>query len=371
MICQDSFTAYEKEDDALLDLFFRTHRYSTQEYLNQLLEKCWSMSPLNTMRTIFYLRDCRGGKGEKRLFINLCQWLWEYHPLELKKCFPLIPHYGSFKDLKKLLHWQEDLTDHLIPFWCQVLTEDFVSKDITFAAKYVPIQDSRFCKELGLTHKEFRFMIRDLRDRLQDVDQPMANKEVGHLKSIVFHPHKRTWRKYLSPWKKTKKICVVMDSTCSFEEASLSVALSELSSDYHRQILTFEGQDFLYPKWIRVNGQTIHQNIKHVSETHGERFMITPKMISFLPQDITLVVITNMSWEKVVLSSESYDRRIMIWNIAEKNIDVCPSIVSNVTLVKGLHDVFIDLMMETGHFNGKSVFERMMHSSRYQPIQMD
>jgi len=47
----------------------------------------------------FQTRDCRGGKGEKALFATLLWELLARHPATTLKLLPLIPEYGSWRDL--------------------------------------------------------------------------------------------------------------------------------------------------------------------------------------------------------------------------------------------------------------------------------
>jgi hypothetical protein len=70
----------------------------TEKFLEFLLEKCWKESPLDTLKLIFHIRDCRQGKGEKLIFRASCRWLLEYHSSELKSNLKHIPFYGTWKD---------------------------------------------------------------------------------------------------------------------------------------------------------------------------------------------------------------------------------------------------------------------------------
>jgi hypothetical protein len=76
-----------------------------------MLNASWKESPLDTLKLIFqarwsnnhdltnHHRDCRGGKGEKKLFYQALFWLGKNHPAVLSKNLPLIPLFGKWKDL--------------------------------------------------------------------------------------------------------------------------------------------------------------------------------------------------------------------------------------------------------------------------------
>lgn len=185
--------SYESSTDPRLDLFFKTVRGMTTEYLEELLEKSWEVSPRDTLRTMFYVRDCRGGKGEKKIFFDFMIWLWREHRDFFEKNLPCIPFYGCFKDLRKMIEtrnnfyfkkgWalESSFDDRIVSYWCDVLGKDVESlnrnENITLAAKWVPIQDGKFCRKMKLTHKLFRRMVRLLREQLDIVECKMSASE--------------------------------------------------------------------------------------------------------------------------------------------------------------------------------------------------
>jgi hypothetical protein len=189
VLTENGALSYDSTTDPRLDLFFKTVRGMTSEYLFQLLEKSWEVSPRDTLRTMFYVRDCRGGKGERKIFWYFMNWLNQKDPSFFEKNIPCVPFYGSFKDLRRMYELNSELEQSLISFWCTVINKDIVSlnhgmdQSLTLAAKWVPIQDSRFCKEMGLTHKYFRKSIRLLREKLDIVECKMS---AGQWEQIYF-----------------------------------------------------------------------------------------------------------------------------------------------------------------------------------------
>jgi hypothetical protein len=95
--------SYESTGDARLDLFFKTIRGISRNTLYELLERSWNVSPCDTLRTMFYVRDCRGGRGERKIFIEFMIWLWRENREYFEKNLPCIPFYGCFKDLRKII----------------------------------------------------------------------------------------------------------------------------------------------------------------------------------------------------------------------------------------------------------------------------
>jgi hypothetical protein len=195
---EDKFFKHDSEkdesvcnnEDPRIDLLFRTVQGITTEYLESLLEECWEISPRDTLRIMFYVRDCRGGKGRKQIFYDFMVWLWGKDKTLFEKNIPCVPFYGCFKDLRKIMEigkeryrkngWTLDpsFEKTIISYWCNVLAKDVEclnqNESVSLAAKWVPIQDGRFCKEMKLSHKLFRRMIRLLRDRLDIVECKMS-----------------------------------------------------------------------------------------------------------------------------------------------------------------------------------------------------
>ena len=68
------------EYEGRLQLFYKVCRGMTYEEFMQILNKSGSENILDTIRLIFHLRDCRGGKGERLLGRYAFQWIAIHHP---------------------------------------------------------------------------------------------------------------------------------------------------------------------------------------------------------------------------------------------------------------------------------------------------
>jgi hypothetical protein len=175
--------SYSTTQDARLDLFFKTVRGIEDETLIELIEKSWQVSPKDTLRTMFYVRDCRGGKGERKIFLTFMKWLWTHHREYYEKNLPCIPFYGCFRDLRQMIENESDsqVKQMIVSYWCDVIAKDVEclnkKEPITLAGKWTPIQNGLFCKQLQLTHKLFRRLIRILREKIDIVECKMSAGE--------------------------------------------------------------------------------------------------------------------------------------------------------------------------------------------------
>ena len=86
----------------LVNLFTKTVRGMNVDTLHGLLELAWTESPLITLKIMFHIRDCRGGRGEKEIFRQFIRWLDYKAPMALYTNFSNIPFYGSFKDFMEV-----------------------------------------------------------------------------------------------------------------------------------------------------------------------------------------------------------------------------------------------------------------------------
>jgi hypothetical protein len=190
--------------DPRLDLFFKTVRNMPVEQFLTLLKKSWIVSSIDTIKTMFYIRDCRSGKGEKQLFLWFMSWLYHINYDIYCKLIYHIPHYGCWKDLRKLFEYNNN-DNTIIKYWCSEILLDHVlfreGKPISLAAKWLPIQDSRFSKYFNMTHKQFRHFMKPLRENLNIVEQKMSSSkwdeiEFDKLPSIASKIYTNAFKKH-------------------------------------------------------------------------------------------------------------------------------------------------------------------------------
>ncbi len=85
--------------DARVDLFYKTIRGLSETKLRGYLRDSWALSPQDTLRLIFFIRDIRGkGQGEKKLFDQCFKWMMDTHPEAVRHSSKHIPFYACYKD---------------------------------------------------------------------------------------------------------------------------------------------------------------------------------------------------------------------------------------------------------------------------------
>ena len=75
------------------------YRQRTEEGCITLFKEAFDEDPILAMKCLFYLRDCRGGQGERRFFRVCYNWLAKEEPAIARKNLKYIPEYGRWDDL--------------------------------------------------------------------------------------------------------------------------------------------------------------------------------------------------------------------------------------------------------------------------------
>lgn len=91
--------------DPVLDLFATMGAMRTRpdEDIERLIETAYTADPLLTTKIIFYVRDIRGGQGERRAFRVALKYLANAHPESICPNIQYIGEYGRYDDLYELI----------------------------------------------------------------------------------------------------------------------------------------------------------------------------------------------------------------------------------------------------------------------------
>jgi hypothetical protein len=91
--------------NACVDMYFMAGaaRHWTDTQIEVLFQKALAEDPLTALKLMFWVRDVRGGAGERRFFRVCLSYLRIYYKAFLLKNLRLIPEYGRWDDLTYLL----------------------------------------------------------------------------------------------------------------------------------------------------------------------------------------------------------------------------------------------------------------------------
>lgn len=169
-----------------------------------LFKKSYAEDKLNALKVLFYLRDVRGGQGERDLFRTSLQWLGDNDTEVFEKILPFVAEYGRFDDL----FFDNEKVFELLK---AQIKEDTGSETPSLLAKWLPTANASspttrakakfMADKLGMNDIEYRKTVRSIRKQLKVVEEKMsANnwKEINysHVPSQASRIYKNAFKKH-------------------------------------------------------------------------------------------------------------------------------------------------------------------------------
>ena len=133
------------------------------------------------LRCLFYLRDVRGGQGERRFFRACLKWLAKEYPKEAENLIHFVPEYGRYDDLFEL--FGTALEEHMMGYIWHIIREDkdhLVYKwmpSINTSSADTRARGRKFAREFGLTEREYRKMLSEGRKACHLVETLMSQQQ--------------------------------------------------------------------------------------------------------------------------------------------------------------------------------------------------
>jgi len=194
----------------VLDLFsmggaLRTRKQDeVEQMISQALAEDFNLG----LKCLFYLRDIRGGQGERRTFRTGLDILSKYYPKEAQKIVSLIPEYGRWDDILSLEG--VDIKNFLL----KQISNDHDSENPSLLAKWLPSENASskktkalaraLRKYLGLSSKNYRMILSSLRSDLNLVETQMSENlwntiNYSHVPSKANLKYKSAFMKHDEP----------------------------------------------------------------------------------------------------------------------------------------------------------------------------
>lgn len=180
-LTENGALTWKSTDSKVLDLFSMggALRTRTPKEIEDKLSKALAEDKLLTIKCLFYLRDIRGGQGERRTFREALKILSNYHPEDTTKLLKLIPEFGRWDDLFYLDNIEIDgiIKDQL--------NKDIESEAPSLLAKWMPSENAssektkalarKLRKYLGYSSKNYRKIITSLRTKINLIETKMSS----------------------------------------------------------------------------------------------------------------------------------------------------------------------------------------------------
>lgn len=137
-----------------VDLFFRAGamRNAKEDDIISLVTRAWSEDATTCLRILFWVRDIRGGAGERRFFRVAIKYIANIDPHGISSVLTLIPLYGRWDDLLVFEN------THSEEFALSLIATALEDKN-SLCAKWMPRKGSfanKLKRFMKLTPKEYR-----------------------------------------------------------------------------------------------------------------------------------------------------------------------------------------------------------------------
>ena len=169
---------------ALLDLFGTGAAYRTRSESDciVLFQKAFDENPVYALKCLFYLRDARGGQGERRFFRVVTKWLSDNKTAAMKRNLKYVPEFGRWDDLYVFVGTA--LEKDAFDLMGEQFVLDLQCKTPSLLAKWLKSENTSSAqsralatktrKAFGLTPREYRKSLSVLRARINVLERLMS-----------------------------------------------------------------------------------------------------------------------------------------------------------------------------------------------------
>ena len=184
-LTENGAVTHKTTKSAVLDMFALCGAYRNRSNGDCILAFKNALEENETLalKCLFYLRDCRGGQGERRFFRVCYKWLCNAQPEVARRNLELISEYGRWDDLLYITEDTEVFNDAIAIVKSQFKL-DLDCKTPSLLAKWLPSENassvktkklaSKVREAFNVTHKQYRQALSLLRTRINIVEKLMS-----------------------------------------------------------------------------------------------------------------------------------------------------------------------------------------------------
>lgn len=184
-LTENGAVAHKSTNSAVYDMFALGGAYRKRSDADciVLFKEAFEEDPVLALKCLFYLRDCRGGQGERRFFRVCFKWLANSYPEAAIRNLDNVSEYGRWDDLIYTCEGTK-VESNMFAIVKHQLALDVQCKTPSLLGKWLPSENasSRETKRLanilreflGMTHKEYRKTLSTLRARINVLERLMS-----------------------------------------------------------------------------------------------------------------------------------------------------------------------------------------------------
>ena len=179
--------------DGIMDMFALGGAYRSRSDADVILlfEKAFKEDPTYALKCLFYLRDCRGGQGERRFFRVVLRHMAYKHTEEIRRNMIHIPVYGRWDDLYVFIG--TPLERDALDIMKHQLALDVECKTPSLLAKWLKSENTSSAEScrlgaitrdhFGMSARQYRKTLSILRERIRVLERLMSQ---GRWEEIEF-----------------------------------------------------------------------------------------------------------------------------------------------------------------------------------------
>lgn len=181
---ENGAVTYKSTLNGLLDLFALGGAYRTRSDADviNLFQKAWNENEKYALKCLFYLRDVRGGQGERRFFRVVIKWLAREHTEAMRRNLQYVPEFGRWDDL--YVFEGTPLEKDAFALIRQQLVLDTKCNTPSLLAKWLKSENTSSAesrrlaektrRSLDMTHRQYRKTLSILRERIHVLERLMS-----------------------------------------------------------------------------------------------------------------------------------------------------------------------------------------------------
>ena len=191
-LTENGGVAHKSTLNAVYDMFALggAYRSRTDEDCILLFKNAFEENQELALKCLFYLRDVRGGQGERRFFRVCFKWLAKEYPEIAIRNLKNVPEYGRWDDLYSAIYSHNNVAIEVFNLMKNQLELDKESltagekEGVSLLAKWLKSENTSSIetkklatatrKALHLSHKEYRKILSALRSRINIVEKLMS-----------------------------------------------------------------------------------------------------------------------------------------------------------------------------------------------------
>lgn len=179
--------------DGIMDMFALGGAYRSRSDADVILlfEKAFKEDPTYALKCLFYLRDCRGGQGERRFFRVVLRHMAYKHTEEIRRNMVHVPLFGRWDDLYVFVG--TPLEKDAFNIMKHQLALDVECKAPSLLAKWLKSENTSSAEScrlgaitrdhFGMSARQYRKTLSVLRERIRVLERLMSQ---GRWEEIEF-----------------------------------------------------------------------------------------------------------------------------------------------------------------------------------------